>query len=338
MGIHVYCGNRYRCQDEWKEHMRKEHEIGYHCEICNEYCLFKDDLEEHMESHITGIVYEEDLEEYTEIECRQCKKIFESEDEIEKHENEGRECDKCDKWLCHGLYITKHKKEEQCDQCGEHLCRGMSIERHKKREHGTTREEGKGKKTENQKEGEMIEDRNDGQECDKRKKWQYDENKSRSHKKNYDGGNQKRHKRKKRKSIIKKENKEEDKDTHENEYDQWEKWPYDESKSKSHKKNHDGDDRKRHKKKKRKSTGKKENKEEDKEIHKNEWKCVECEKKCDSLEEINKHIHENECGEWICCDEHLRKQKKNEERYMKKDECKITIKEPDIAKGLTENN
>ena len=37
------------------------------------------------------------MEEYTEIECRQCKKIFESEDEIEKHEDDGRECEKCDK-------------------------------------------------------------------------------------------------------------------------------------------------------------------------------------------------------------------------------------------------
>jgi len=182
--VHVYCGNRYMRQDQWKDHMREEHEIGYYCKICNEYCLFKDDLEEHMESHLTGIVYEEDPEEYTEIECRQCKKIFESEDEIEKHEDDGRECDKCDKLLCHGLDITKHKKEEQCDQCGEYLCLGMSMERHKMREHGTTREEGKGETT-----GEMIEDRNDGQECDKWEKWQYDGSKSKSHKENYDGDN-----------------------------------------------------------------------------------------------------------------------------------------------------
>ena len=92
--------------------MREEHEIGNYCEICNEYCLFKDDLEEHMESHITRIAYEKDLEEHTEIECRQCKKIFKSEDEIEKHEDDGKECDKCDKWLCHGLETTKHKKKE----------------------------------------------------------------------------------------------------------------------------------------------------------------------------------------------------------------------------------
>merc|ERR1712240_862189 len=96
-------------------------------------------------------------------------------------------------------------------------------------------------------------------------------------------------------------------------------------------KNYDANYRKSHKKKKQKSTSKKENKE-------NEWKCVECETKCNSLEDIFKHIHKNECGGWICCDEHLTKQKKNEERYTKKDECTITIKEPDIAKGLTENN
>ena len=56
------------------------------------------------------------------------------------------------------------------------------------------------------------------------------------------------------------------------------------------------------------------------------------------MEEIIKHIHGSECGRCTCCDEYLRKQKKNEERYTKEDECTITIKEPDIAKGLTENN
>ena len=271
--------------------LRRVREIGIYCEICNEYCLFKDDLEEHVESHITGIVYEEDMEEYTEIECRQCKKIFESEDEIEKHEDDGRECEKCEKWLYHGLDITKHKKEEQCDLCGEYLCRGMSIERHKKREHGTTGEEEKEKGGIT---GEMIKDKNNGQEHEK---WRYDGSKSKIHKENDDGDNRKRHKKKKQKSTGKKGNKEGDKKNHKKEYDQWEKWQYDGIKSKSHEKNYDGNDRKRHKKKKRKSTGKKANKEEDKETHKDEWKCVECKKKCDSLEEINKHIHENECGE-----------------------------------------
>ena len=324
--VHVYCGNRYRYQDEWKEHKRKEHEIGYYCEVCNKYCLFKDDLEEHMESHTTAIMYEEDLEEQIEIECRQCKEKFKSEEEIEKHEDDGKECDKCDKWLCHGLEITKHKKKEQCDLCGEYLCIGMSIERHKKREHGSNEKEDKEKGTKIQ--GEMIQDKNNGQEYEK---WQYDGSKSKIQKGIYDGDNRKRHKKKKQKSTGKEGNKEGDKKNQKKEYDKWEQWQYDETKTKSHEKNYEENDRKRHKKKKQKSTRKKENKE-------NEWKCVECETKCNSLETILKHIHENECGGWICCEEHRRKQKKNEERYTKKDECIITIKEPDIAKGLTENN
>ena len=63
----------------------------------------------------------------------------------------------------------------------------MSIERHKKREHGTTREEEKGEAMENQIEGEMIKNRNDGQDCDQREKWQYDGSKPKRHKKKCDG-------------------------------------------------------------------------------------------------------------------------------------------------------
>ena len=161
----------------------------------------------------------------------------------------------------------------------------MSIERHKKREHGTTREEGKGETMENQIEGEMIKDINDGQECD-----------------------------------------------------QWEKWQYDGSKPKRHKKKCDKSNRKRHRKKKRRPTSKIENKEEDKKNHETEKRCAECKKKCNSMEEIIKHIHGNECERCTCCEAHPRKQKENEERYTKEDECTLTIKEPDIAKGLTENN
>jgi len=80
------------------------------------------------------------------------------------------------------------------------------------------------------------------------------------------------------------------------ECDQWEKWQYDERKPKRHKKKCDGSDQKRHRKKKRRSTGKKENKGGDKKTHGNEWRCVEGKKKCDSLEEIIKHIHGNEFG------------------------------------------
>merc|ERR1712240_128105 len=55
------------------------------------------------------------------------------------------------------------------------------------------------------------------------------------------------------------------------EYDKWEKWQYDRSKSKIHKENYGGDNRKRHKKKKRKSTGMKGNKEGDKKNHEKEY-------------------------------------------------------------------
>ena len=109
-------------------------------------------------------------------------------------------------------------------------------------------------------------------------------------------------------------------------------------KSKSNEKKNDGSDLKRQRKKKRKSTGEKENNKKGKETHGNKWKCVECDKECDSLEKINKHIHENECGGWICCEEHLRKQKKIEEKYMKNSECTKIIKDPDIVKGVIEND
>ena len=155
-----------------------------------------------MESHVTEIACEEDLEEHTEIECRQCKKIFKSEDEITKHEDDGEECDQCERWLCHGLNITKHKKEEQCDQCGEYLCYGMSLAGHKKRKHGTTSEEEKEEVMKNQIEGEMIENRNNGQEYDQWEKW------------TRDGSDQKRQKKKEHKHTHKKESREEDKKTH----------------------------------------------------------------------------------------------------------------------------
>ena len=148
--IHLECENRYLCQEMWRDHMKKKHRIGFYCEQCDEYCLFEEELEEHMDSHATEIECEEDLEEHTEIECVQCKEKFESEDEITKHEDDGQECNQCEGWLCHGLNMKKHKKEEQCDQCGEYLCYGMSIERHKKKKHGTTSEEGS-KEEENKK-------------------------------------------------------------------------------------------------------------------------------------------------------------------------------------------
>merc|ERR1712240_482198 len=74
--IHLECENRYLCQEMWREHMKEKHRIGFYCEQCDEYCLFEEELEEHMDSHVTEIEYEEDLEEHTEIECLQCKEKF----------------------------------------------------------------------------------------------------------------------------------------------------------------------------------------------------------------------------------------------------------------------
>ena len=172
----------------------------------------------------------------------------------------------------------------------------MSIERHKKRKHGATSEEEKEEVMKNQIEGEMIKNRNDGQECD-----------------------------------------------------QWEKWTC------------DGSDRKRQKKKEHKHTQRKESRKENKKNHEMERRCVECKEKFESLDRIKEHINKNECGGWTCCETYLRKQKENgqgretednqikdtereektqenEERYTKEDERTLTIKEPDIAKGLTKNN
>merc|ERR1711873_104411 len=81
------------------EHMKKKHRIGFYSEQCDEYCLFQEELEEHMDSHVT------------EIECVECNKKFESVDKVIEHENEG-ECDQCGKWLGCGTNLGKHKKKE----------------------------------------------------------------------------------------------------------------------------------------------------------------------------------------------------------------------------------
>ena len=83
--------------------MKEKHRIGFYCEQCDEYCLFQEELEEQMDSHATEIECEEKLEEYTEIECVQCKEKFGSEDEITEHEDDGQECDQCGKWICDGI-------------------------------------------------------------------------------------------------------------------------------------------------------------------------------------------------------------------------------------------
>ena len=53
--IHLECENRYTCQEMWREHMKEKHRIGFYCEQCDEYCLFQEELEEHMDSHATDI-------------------------------------------------------------------------------------------------------------------------------------------------------------------------------------------------------------------------------------------------------------------------------------------
>jgi len=148
--IHPECEEKYICQETWREHMKEKHGIGFYCEQCNWYCLFEEQLDEHMDFHVTEIEYEEDLEkhtefedvecnkkfefeeqleepmdfhvmeieceedleEHTEIECVQCNEKFESEDEISEHEDDGQECDQCGKWLCYGISLKRHKKKE----------------------------------------------------------------------------------------------------------------------------------------------------------------------------------------------------------------------------------
>ena len=61
--IHLEYENRYTCQEKWREHMKEKHRIGFYCEKCDEYCLFQEELEEHMDSHATETECEEKLEE-----------------------------------------------------------------------------------------------------------------------------------------------------------------------------------------------------------------------------------------------------------------------------------
>merc|ERR1712240_193210 len=133
----------------------------------------------------------EKLEEYTEVECVQCKQKFESEDEITEHEESGQECDLCEEWLCDGTSLAKHKK----------------------REHEITSEEGnKEEEMETpvmeiecmqcnmtfESEEEIIEHENDSQECDQCGKWICD------------GISLKRHNKKEHEITRQKGNKEED--------------------------------------------------------------------------------------------------------------------------------
>merc|ERR1712115_300059 len=106
--IHLGCRIKYICQEIWKEHMKDKHGIGFNCPQCNEYCLFEEHLEEHIEDEHM------ELEEYMEpsgFQCVECKEFFESVDDVIDHENEG-ECDQCGKWLGCEKNMQIHKQKE----------------------------------------------------------------------------------------------------------------------------------------------------------------------------------------------------------------------------------
>ena len=107
--------------------MKEKHGIGFYCEQCNEYYLFKKQMEEHMDFHVTEIECEEELEDHMEFECVKCNEKFESVDKVIEHENDGQ-CDQCGKWLGCGTNLGKHKKKEHEITSGE----GIEKEENKK--------------------------------------------------------------------------------------------------------------------------------------------------------------------------------------------------------------
>merc|ERR1712115_468604 len=104
--IHLECRTKYICQKLWKEHMKKNHGIGFNCPQCNEFYLFEEHLEEHMDEHMER----EEYIEPNEFQCVECNEFFSREDAI-KHENEG-ECDQCSKWLGCEKKVQMHKLRE----------------------------------------------------------------------------------------------------------------------------------------------------------------------------------------------------------------------------------
>ena len=100
--IHLECRTKYICQKLWKEHMKKNHGIGFNCPQCNEFYFFEDQLEEHIER--------EEYIEPSEFQCVECNEFFSRDDAI-KHENEG-ECDQCSKWLGCEKKVQMHKLRE----------------------------------------------------------------------------------------------------------------------------------------------------------------------------------------------------------------------------------
>ena len=71
--------------------MKEKHRIGFNCEQCNEYCLFEEQLEEHIEEEH---MEDEEHIEPNGFECVECNENFESVDKVIEHEYEG-ECDQC---------------------------------------------------------------------------------------------------------------------------------------------------------------------------------------------------------------------------------------------------
>ena len=55
--------------------MKDKHRIGFNCEQCNEYCLFEEQLKEHIEEEH---MEDEEHIEPTGFECVECNEIFES--------------------------------------------------------------------------------------------------------------------------------------------------------------------------------------------------------------------------------------------------------------------
>ena len=106
--IHLGCRIKYIYQEIWKEHMKDKHGIGFNCQQCNEYCLFEEQLEEHIEEeHMEN----EEHMEPSGFQCVECNEFFESVDDVIDHENEG-ECDQCGKWLGCGKNMQIHKQKE----------------------------------------------------------------------------------------------------------------------------------------------------------------------------------------------------------------------------------
>merc|ERR1711867_419351 len=116
MGIYLQCRIKFICQDMWKEHMKNKHRIGFNCEHCNEYCLFEEQLEEHIEEEH---MEDEEHIEPSRFECVECNEFFESVDKVIEHkkkENESRE-----------LKIESHRGTQA--SCAETLYTGTTSEK-----------------------------------------------------------------------------------------------------------------------------------------------------------------------------------------------------------------